>query len=321
MGGFGEGMFMLRNKVSTYIVLSFILLTGLSPYAVARIPDDKKHKPTGTPILWQEPTDLTSRDLFWGTGGEAMKPDLSHVTFIKDQKGGHSKKYRVRDGAGREWVAKIGAEAQPETVATRLLWGVGYFTEITYLVPSVTIEGKGTFENVRFEARPKNVKRLDEWGWEDNPFVGTPEFQGLKVMMLLLNNWDIKDINNKILFMRNEATGANELQYIISDLGATFGKTGSLLTRSRNNPEDFIEAKFIDELKGEYVDFHYSGKRKDVFRDITREQARWAGKLLSQLTRQQIEDAFRAANYSPEEIQDLADALRGRISELTTIPR
>jgi len=31
-----------------------------------------------------------------------------------------------RDGAGRELIAKMGKEAQPDTVASRLLWAVGY---------------------------------------------------------------------------------------------------------------------------------------------------------------------------------------------------
>jgi len=55
----------------------------------------------GTPVLWQQPTDITSRDLFLGPGGEALKPDLSHVTYIKDEEGGYSVKFRVRDGSGK----------------------------------------------------------------------------------------------------------------------------------------------------------------------------------------------------------------------------
>ena len=74
-----------------------------------------------------------------------MRPDLRRITFIKEEKGGYSKKYRVRDGSGREWVAKIGKEAQSETSAVRLLWGMGYVTEVNYLVPRITIPGKGTF--------------------------------------------------------------------------------------------------------------------------------------------------------------------------------
>ncbi len=248
-----------------------------------------------------------------------MKPDLRRVTFIEEEKGGYSTKYRVRDGAGRIWVAKIGKEAQSETAASRLLWAVGYQTEIVYLAPRVHIRGKGVFENVRFEARPANVTRGDEWKWDENPFAGSKELQGLKVMMVLINNWDIKDSNNKILLVRNANTGRNESRFIISDLGATFGKTGSFLTRSRNKPKDFINAKFIDELDEGYVDFHYSGKRKELFRDITVGQARWMGSWLGRLSLNQIRDAFRAANYSPAEVRVLSDALKERIRELRSL--
>src|SRR5215216_541835 len=123
----------------------------------------EKQAPQGTPVLWQKPTDIASRDLLLGPGGEQMKPDVSRVTFVKEEKGGYSKKYRVKDAAGRVWVAKLGKEAQSETAAVRLVWAAGYVTEINYLVPQVTIEGKGTFENVRFEARPEDVDRWEEW--------------------------------------------------------------------------------------------------------------------------------------------------------------
>ena len=88
-----------------------------------------------------------------------MKPDISRVAFIEQKTGGYSTKYRVSDAAGNEWIAKIGKEAQPDTAANRLLWAAGYETEIAHLVPKLTIEGKGTFENVRLEARPKNIDR------------------------------------------------------------------------------------------------------------------------------------------------------------------
>ena len=312
---------MSRRKLSAIINFSLILILSLSTYARDDKSKQKKAMLGATPVLWREPGDIASRDLLNGPGGEAMKPDTSRVTFIKEEEGGYSKKYRVQDGQGRVWVAKISKESQSETAATRIVWAVGYETEIPYLVPSVRIEGKGTFENVKFEARPKEVKRLDLWKWDDNPFVGTKELQGLKVLMILLENWDIKDTNNKILLTRNEQTGAEELHYIISDLGATFGKTGGILSRSRNKPEDYVEAKFINEVKGNHVDFRFSGKRQGLFDDITIEQARWIGELLARLTDQQIQDAFRAANYNPDQVRILSDALKGRITELTTLPQ
>lgn len=99
---------------------------------------------------------------------------------------------------------------------------------------------------MRLEARPKSVDRIGDWKWNDNPFKGKPEFQGLKIMMALINNWDIKDSNNEVLHARNENTGENELRYIISDLGGSFGKTGGFISRSGNKPTDFVKADFIE---------------------------------------------------------------------------
>jgi hypothetical protein len=282
-----------------------------------------KKTPQGVPVLWTAPGDIGSRNLHLGPGGAAMKPDLSRITFLEEDSGGYSgTKYRIRDGAGREWVAKIGKEAQSEVAAVRLLWAVGYETEVNHLVPRLTIPGKGTFEDVRLEARREGEKREGEWKWEENPFVGRRQFQGLKIMMLFLENWDIKDSNNEII--RVKETG--KLRYVISDLGATFGKTGGLpilwtITRSRNNPEDFEKAKFVEGVEGNRVKFRYRGKMRDIFEDITVADARWLSGWLSRLSRSQIRDAFRAANYNSEETAILTQAVMNRIRQLRTVKR
>ena len=294
----------------------------LLPFVSALEAKSKKSKdlPRGTPIFWRAPTDITSRNLFLGPGGARMKPDLRHVKFIKEEKGGYSKKFRIEDAAGNEWVAKVGKEAQSETAAVRLVWAVGYETEVNYLVPRLTIPSKGTFKNVRLEARPKAEKRLDEWKWKENPFVGKREFQGLKVLMLLLSNWDIKDTNNQVISVK----GTDKLRFIISDLGATFGKTGSLpffwrFTRSRNNPKDYEDASFVKDVDDNFVDFHYGGRQREVFDDITVDQARWIGGWLARLSPGQIRDAFRAANYTPAEQAILTNAVRNRIDQLVNL--
>lgn len=235
-------------------------------------------------MLWREPVNIQTRNLLLGAGGEAMKPNLRRVTFIEDKPGGYSKKYRVKDAAGNEWVAKLGKEAQPDTAANRLLWAVGYETEIAYLIPRLTIEGKGTFENVRLEARPKSIDRIGDWKSDNNPFKGAREFQGLKVMMVLINNWDIKDSNNEILATRNGATDQNELCYIISDLGGSFGKTGGIIARSRNKASDFVKADFIEEVNGKLIDFNYGGRNKKLFENISVGDAKWIGGYLALLS-------------------------------------
>jgi hypothetical protein len=301
------------------VVLMLLFAFALPSIAQGDKTKKKQRRPAGTPVLWSDPTDIASRNLFLGAGGKQMKPDLRRVTFVEDKKGGYSKKYRVKDASGHSWVAKIGKEAQSDTAANRLLWAVGYPTEVAYLVPTLTIHPKGTFKNVRLEARPKSIDRGDEWKWANNPFVGTPAFQGLKVMMLLINNWDIKDSNNVIFNARNRRTGTTEARYVISDLGGSLGKTGNFITRSRNKPSDFVKSEFIESVKGDIIDFNYGGKNKSLFKDITVEDARWIGRLLERLSDEQIRDAFRAANYSPAEVDLLSNAMRKRIDSLNSV--
>lgn len=304
------------------ILATLLLIFSITPLQIGIAKTKKKPAVDGTPVLWRKPVDIASRDLYLGSGGTTLQPDLRRVTFVKEEKGGYSKKYRVKDASGREWVAKIGKEAQSETAAVRLLWAVGYETEVNYLVPRLTIAGKGTFQNVRLEARPDSVKRLDEWKWSRNPFLNTRELQGLKIMMALINNWDIKDSNNKVLFVRGNQ--GDELHYIISDLGATFGHAKSVaffwrIMRSRNNPSQYAKTDFLKKVKGNKVDIHYYGKNRGLFNNISVSDAEWIATLLSQLTDRQLTDAFRAANYSPAQINLLKATIRNRTEELLSL--
>jgi hypothetical protein len=309
------------RRISTAILILLISLIAWPSEANAK---KKQPMPKGERVIWRAPADIGSRDLFLGPGGAAMKPNLRRIKFIKEETGGYSKKYRIRDGSGRIWVAKVGKEAQSETAAVRLLWAAGYVTEINYLVPRLRIPGQGTFENVRLEARPASQKRLDEWKWDDNPFVGSRAFTGLKTMMVLFNNWDIKDSNNVVILVHGSR--GNELRYVISDLGATFGKTGTLplfwrISRSRNNPEDYEKAKFVEGVRDNgMVNFRYGGRKREIFDDISVPHAKWLGELLSGLSTDQIKDAFRAANYDPEEIGILTVAVQDRIEQLRSLP-
>src|SRR5688500_16654434 len=125
---------MRASKFRSVILLAIILcLSSVDVGVVAKQKQKKtKQAPSGTAVMWERPSNISSRDLFLGPGGASMRPDLRRITFIKEEKGGYSKKYLIRDASGREWVAKIGKEAQSETSAIRLLWGVGYLTEVNY---------------------------------------------------------------------------------------------------------------------------------------------------------------------------------------------
>lgn len=306
-----------RSKFFQPGFLFIILLLSV----IVSFPQKKteKNARAGNPVMWK-PVRISQQDLFYGPGGKAMQPDLRRITFIRKETGGNNLKYRIKDGSGRIWVAKIADESQPETAAVRLVWAVGYRTEINYLVPKLTIPGKGTFKNVRLEARPSNVDRQDRWSWRDNPFDGTNELQGLKIMMALINNWDLKDGNNIIL------QNGRERQYIISDLGSAFGKLAPLSVpilnrfgRSVNRPDHFVKSDFIKGIeKDGDIDFAYKSKAKGLFDHISPAEGRWIANLLNQLSDKQISDAFRAANYNRQEVTMMTRAVRGRIRGLST---
>ena len=57
-------------------------------------------------------------------------------------------------------------------------------------------------------------------------------------------------------------------------------------------------------------------KKEKAMRGIPVAHARWIGSLLSQLTDEQLRDAFRAANYNDETREGYVQALRERINQL-----
>jgi len=60
-----------------------------------------------------------------------------------------------------------------------------------------------------------------------------------------------------------------------------------------------------------------SQERKErVMQSISVENARWIGSLLSEFSDEQLRDAFRAANYDQQTMDDFVSAIRDRINQL-----
>lgn len=308
---------MLKFQKPFWSAIFLLILLSLFSGVHAQKKKKVEQTSTGEAVMWEK-VDVAKRDLFAGPGGTSMLPDLSRIEFIKEEKAGHNKKYRIKDASGRAWVAKLGREARPETAAVRLLWGLGYKTEVNYLVPTITIPGKGTFKNVRLEARPEHIERLEEWRWKQNPFVGTKELQGLKMMMIFMTNWDAIDIQNKVLQV------GNEKHYIVSDLGGTFGRFGNnnlplffRLGRKTGSPGHYVKTKFVKEVEGGEVKLATKGaKTRNLFSRFAIEDARWLSRLLNQLSDKQIRDMFRAANFSADEVETYLRAVKIKVGEL-----
>lgn len=306
----------------------------------------------GLVVLWRNPGDIRSRNLFYGPGGEADAPH-SVFTFVKEDMNGTNPKFVVRDENGVKWKVKMGAEAQPETVASRLVWAVGYSTNEDYFLPVLRVENmpshlnrgqklvgpEGMVRNVRLKRYLKGEKKLGDWQWRDNPFSGARELNGLRVMMALINNWDLKDENNSVYEEKHfEGSPKPEQMFMVSDLGASFGTTGRSWThaKSKGNLKSYRDSKFIRKVTGRYVDFNVPTRPALIFvftpreyasrlrlrwigKRIPRSDARWIGSLLAQLSPDQVQDAFRAAGYTPDQVQGFSRVVEDRIAELNKL--
>src|SRR6185295_7995425 len=87
--------------------------------------------------------------------------------------------------------------------------------------------------------------------WSDNPFCGTRELDGLRVLMSLLNNYDMKDSQNSI-YQKEDGQ-----QYVVSDLGATLGATGSRWPRAsvKGDLKTYSKSNFVTKRADKYVNF------------------------------------------------------------------
>jgi hypothetical protein len=300
--------------------------------------------PRLTTVIWHQTVDVNQLNLFYGAGGKEDAPSPgAKYKFKKEDMHGTSPKFDVEDDKGIKWRVKLGQEPRAETAATRLLFAAGYFVDEDYYVDELHVEelpplkrgqsfvtSDGVVHGARLERRMKEVKKLGTWDWFKNPFLGTKEFNGLRIMMALANNWDLKTINNSIYEVNEQA------EYVVSDVGATFGKTGNPIHRSKSVLKDYEDSKFIDKVTPDFVDFvmhsrppllaainipNYEKRTlmQDVTKHIPRADAKWLGERLSQLSEQQIRDCFRAGGYTQEEVEGYATVIRNRIAALNAL--
>jgi hypothetical protein len=341
----------LKRLVSVFVVGCFLIsLTSIQSVAFSALEKSKVQKTNQeqneqnggdvNAILWEEPTDIESRDLFYGIGGQEGAPDPSgQFVYIRRPTSGTQKKIIVKDDKGREWTVKFGAEAKPETFASRLVWAAGYHVDQNYFVKSVKIKGMKEPEvtDVRFELNDDRFKTVGNWSWDKHPFRGTRELDGLKVLIALLKNWDVKTDNNKIVTLVQKGEDKTKHIYYISDLGATLGLTGSYLNKvpllsdlppnktigpkkGKGNPKAFAKEEFIEEIKDGEVIFHFNRKRgQKILEGVKVENARWMGSILGRLSDKQLTDALRASGFDDYEISIYLRTLQARIIQLQNL--
>ena len=278
--------------------------------------------------LWQEPTDIAARNLYYGPGGRDLMPRQTTFAFVARDTGGWSPGFDVRDGNGLEWSVKLGPEAQSEVVASRILWAMGFHQPPIYYLDQWTLTGaeSGPQTAGRFRPSLPAHKVVSDWSWYENPFVGTRPFGGLVVANLILNSWDWKTSNNKLYELPEPVNGVQRW-FIVRDLGASLGKTTypTLLKwfrlrgfgqGTRNDLAGFEEQGFITGVDEEsQPQFDYRGIYRDVIGTVRLADVEWACALLSRLSDEQWTDAFRAGGYNPEETRRYVAKIKAKIAQ------
>jgi len=280
---------------------SFVALTCGG--CVAPVMRSSLHAPR-TPLqsaeLWEAPTDLADRNLFDGPWGKDLAPD-PHATFrfVSAKAIGVSPGFAVTDASGMEWSVKQGPEAKVEVVMSRVISAMGYHQPPVYYLGQWTISG-GPSPGVQSEGRfrPKHVGLKDEgeWSWQENPFIGTRPYNGLRVLMLILNESDLKNSNNSLYTVKTSEDVAAHHWYVVRDIGTALGETGRLNPK-RSDTGKFDRSGFIRGVKKGIVDFDYQGRHQELADHISPDDVRWMCDLLAKLSDGQWGDAFRAGGY------------------------
>ena len=290
---------------------------------------------TGIEEIWIEPQDLEQRDLYRGPAlGPAPPQNGDTFTFLEKDTSGRSPGYDVRDRAGVTWSVKFGPEAQPEVVASRILWAIGFHQPASYHLANWHLTGgpaleQGDDDDLQFGGRfrpdvPGWKVVEDSWQWNQNPHMQWRPHAGLLVAQMFINNWDLKDSNNKVYEVTDGSAGPRR-RYVVRDLGASLGANDQpkwvrwtqlrIAQGSKNDLAGFLESGFIDGVKDGFVDFDYSGPNDAYVANITIQDVRWTSRLLARLSDKQWQDAFRAGGYTHADAAQYIGRLKERIQQ------
>ncbi|MDZ4801837.1 MAG: hypothetical protein SGI92_27085 [Bryobacteraceae bacterium] len=295
-----------------------------------------------TVALWQEPSVSPDAVPFEVAARGAPVP-RQPFQFVKEELSGTSAKVMVRDAAGLLWQVKGGLEGRADAFATRLASAVGYYADAVWFLREGRIEGvrgslgraagfvrpDGTFTYAAFELRDSTARYVgdDVWTWTRNPFVGSAELRGLKLLVMLVSNWDNKDArdvrsgSNAGVVEVTGASGEVRRTYFVNDWGQSFGSWGNILWLGRSNwncgAYRSQTPEFVRVGPDSKLIFGYRGQHTaDFSNDITQADARWLLRLLRRIRPEQIRAGLTASGASAAEASCFAPALIERIEVL-----
>ncbi len=294
-------------------------------------------------VLWRDPGKPEEID-FAGTFDPDVHLPQPPFRFEREDLSGTQPKLFVRDVKGSNWNVKFGSEVRSEAFSWRIVRACGYFAEQNFFVPdglfaglprklqrsSTSIQPDGSFKNGRFQLRSPRIRFIPNrpWHWTDNPFHNTPELNGLKMLLMLLSNFDNKDSRvgdaggpNTGRFLLVTREGKVSIVFAFTDWGSTMGKWGHLSGQSDWDCAGFT-AQTPELVKGIHdgrVLFGFEGHIPDFNDGITPTDVRWLTDRLGRITDAQIRAGLAASGATIAEVECFSKALRNRVAALMAI--
>lgn len=259
-----------------------------------------------------------------------------------------------RDGKKQKFKLKFGAELHADPTVSAFMMALGFPSDITTYARNVRVNlGKTKLEDVKkdwesyylrdgnykiedyiassgkdkngdnyvvfkeasIEANPKSVKRVGGWAFADGSHSSLREVRALMMVSLWLDNSDVKEFdNNKLLLIEKEKGDSKsyEKKLIIADVGHSLGWIAS-------EAPDLYTWKMISSNSGSSIDFKFRSPQKaEIKNKATYADARWAIRLIADLSREQIRKAVELGGW-PSKVQDVyVEKMISRRNDLVT---
>lgn len=324
--------------------LLLLFVTAISAAAQNQYKADRAMVEAARPaVLWRAPANISMENWTCGSAGCDHIP-APPFQFVKEDMEGTFPKLTVKDAKGRTWSVKFGGKVIPESFCSRFVTAMGYLVEPSYFVGMGKLEHaeglrrarryvnpNGTLQRARFQLRdPREMDFVKNGAWSlaDNQFRGTHELAGLRVLIMLLSNWDAKDSRegeeaaNTAIF---RVPGAQpEFEYSFFDWGSALGRWGHFMRRTRSDCSGFADdtPDFIKGVTGNSVEFGYSGKNgEDVKAGITVDDLRWLAPYLGRITDEEIRAGLTSSGATARQTTCWAESLRNRIQQVQAVAR
>jgi hypothetical protein len=257
------------------------------------------------------------------------------------------------DGEERDYKLKVGGEIHSEPTVGALLATLGFSTDVVVHVKDFRIDiGDRDVEELRdawrsyFEFKrmhlsyrfddylvygedergryliakeaslgftPDELIRVGPWPWGANGNDGLREARALGLFNIWVGNVDVKESENNKLVLRPGPDGKLATHHVLHDPGSAFGRVMS--EQIEAYPWEVVRRGVSGQIR-----FNYHSVVSPTLRKLlTYSDARWATRLIAQLTREQITEAVALGAWPESVAQLLVEKLIYRRNQLVVV--